>query len=298
MSRRLLLGVVVVLIVTNITTLLAWNKDENVAIDGTKAKIDSGKPVATIGDEEISYNDWMQSLRDVHGKSLLKQLVDHKLVGQLASKRNIEVNEKVIDREIALLTTMQGIMTEEETEVKEKKWRKNIVYRYQLMALLAEDTMVDESEIRAYYNGYQKQYDFQASMQISHIVVSDFKTAKKVIKELNDGASFKLLANEYSIDEETKSAGGYLGFFVNSSQFLPNGYEEIAQEMEQRSYSEPFKSDRGVSIIYLHRKLPSITFTYDEIKPYVKEELALEKNGLSLTANSLWDNADIEWVFE
>ncbi|MGY0695000.1 peptidylprolyl isomerase [Virgibacillus sp. FSP13] len=298
MSRRLLLGIVVVLIVTNITTLLAWNKDENVTIDGTKAKIDSGKPVATVGDEEISYNAWIQSLRDVHGKSQLKQLVDHKLVEQLASNRNIEISEKVIDREIALLTTMQGIMTKEETASKEKKWRKDIVYRYQLMALLAENTKVNEDEVTAYYNGYQKQYDFQATMQLSHIVVSDFKTAKKVVKELDNGASFKLLAKEYSIDEETKSAGGYLGFFVNSSQFLPNGYEEVAKEMEQRSYSEPFKSDHGVSIIYLHRKLPSITFTYDEIKQYIKEELALEKNGRSLTADSLWDKADIKWIYE
>ncbi|GGB51288.1 protein secretion protein [Virgibacillus dakarensis] len=298
MSKRLMLGIIVVLLITNTTTLLFWNQEKKVTIDGSDTKINSKKPVATVGNEEISYKNWMESLRQDHGKKQLKQLIDRKLVKRLADKSNIKVNEKVIDREIALLTTMQGVMTKEETKRREKEWRRDIIYRYQLMGLLTKDTEIPEKEIRAYFDSYHKQYDFQASVQVSHIVLPDLETAKKVEKELAEGASFGLLAREYSIDEETRGEGGYLGFFVNSSQFLPNGYADIAKEMEQRSYSKPIKSGNGTAIIYLHRKLPSITFTYDEIKPYIEEELALKKLGQTLTADPLWDKADIEWVYE
>ena len=68
--------------------------------------------------------------------------------------------------------------------------------------------------------------------------------------------------------------------------------------MEERTYSNPFKSQDGITILYLHRSLPSITFTYDEIKPYIKSELALDKLDQSLTADTLWDELDIEWVYE
>lgn len=298
MPRKLLLGIIVVLMITNITTLLLWDRGERVVIDGSETRIDSKKPVATIGDKKISYGSWIQSLRENHGKGQLKKLIDHELVGQLASEANLEVNEKVIDREIALLTTMQGVMTKGETKQKEKKWKKDIIYRYQLMALLTKDAKAPEDKIRTYFDGYHKQYDFETSIQISHIIVPDKQTAEMVTKELEEGASFGLLAQEYSIDEETKNDLGYLGFFVPKSPFLPDGYAEKAKEMEQRSYSEPFQSGKGVAIIYLHRKLPSITFTYDEIKPYIEEELALEEMGESLTADPLWDEADIEWVYE
>lgn len=122
-------------------------------------------------------------------------------------------------------------------------------------------------------------------------------TAKKVEKELDDGASFQLLAKEYSMDEDTKKDGGYLGYFETTSQFLPNGYYEEAKKMKEGTYSEPFKGGTGVSIIFLHRMLPDINFTYKEIKPYLKRELALDKDDQSLTTEPLWNKLDIEWVY-
>ncbi|WP_164670642.1 peptidylprolyl isomerase [Virgibacillus doumboii] len=298
MKRRFLWGVIAVLLITNIATLLFWNKDEKVALDGSNTEFDPKSPVAAVGGEEVSFQEWMKSLRENHGEEHLRDLIDHEVVKQLAKENNIEISDKVIAREIALLTTMQGVMSKKETKQKEKEWRKDILYRYRLGALLTADASIPESEIQSHYNSYQEQYNFQASMQLSHIVVEDFETAEKVKKELDNGASFDLLATEYSTDEDTKKAGGYLGFFVNTSQFLPGGYAEKATEMEERSYSEPFQTDNGAAIIYLHRKLPSITFSYDEVKPYIRRELAINEQNKTLTAEPLWDKLDIEWVYE
>ncbi|PAV28583.1 protein secretion protein [Virgibacillus profundi] len=302
MSKKLLLGIIIVLVITNIASLLFWNKEETVGIDdgagtGTR-EINSKEPVASIDDEEISYQDWMEALRSTHGEKQMKMMIDRAVVKQLAEENNIEVHDKVIEREIALLTSMQGVMKEEEFAKKQEKWREEIIYRYQLEQLLTMDTQISEEEIQTYYNEYKNQYDFTASMQLSHIIVQNFDTAEKVIKELGDGASFDLLAQEYSLDEESKKDGGYLGFIKTTSQFFPNGYEEVAMEMEEDSYSEAFAADNGIAIIYLHRKLPSIEFTYGEIKAYVKSELALHETDQSLTANPLWEKLDIEWLYD
>lgn len=300
MSKKLLLGIIIVLLITNIATLLFWSADKYVVVDskGENKKINSKKPAAVIDGTKISYNEWMTSLRESNGEKHLKTMIDQAVVEQLAKQKSIKVDDKVIDREIALLTSTQGAMTEDETDRKEEKWREAIIYRYQLEALLTEDIDIPADEISKYYEAYHKQYDFAASRQFSHIVVESNDTAAKIIKELDEGASFHLLAQEYSIDEETKRDGGYLGFFVKGSSFLPSEYDEKADQMKERTYSEPFKSKDGITILFLHRSLPSIKFTYDEIKPYIENELALDKSEQSLTAAPLWDKLDIKWVYE
>ncbi|WP_430789347.1 peptidylprolyl isomerase [Virgibacillus flavescens] len=299
MPKKLLLGIIVVLLVTNVASLLFWNKEEKkVVLDNENAEVNVKEPVATIEGEDISYDDWISKLRDKHGQEQLKQMVDEELVAQLANKNDIEVSEKVIERELALLAGMQGPMTSEEIEQKEEEWRQDIIYRYRLGTLLTMDTTIPEEEMKSYYNEYKNQYNFTASMKVSHIIVNDMETAEKVKKELDNGASFPLLAKEYSIDEDTKKDGGYLGYFQTNSQFLPTGYLDAAKEMKKGTYSEPFKSDAGVAIIYLHRMLPEIDFTYEEIKPYLKTELALDEMDQSLTTEPLWNKLNIEWIYD
>src|SRR5699024_1616969 len=137
-SKRLLLSVIVALIITNIATFLFWNKNESVLIeeDDEGTKVTKNEYVAQIGDEKITYKDWTRSLRETHGKNHLKHLIDRSIVKQMAKQEDIQISDKVIDREIALLTTINGMMTKEEAELEEKKWREDILHRYQLEALL------------------------------------------------------------------------------------------------------------------------------------------------------------------
>src|SRR5690625_1169072 len=264
MSKKLLLGIIIVLVITNIASLFFWNSGEDEAFDsdGGNQTIDTEDAMASVNGEEISYEEWMAVLRDKHGESELRSMIDREVVRQLAEDKDIEIDEKIIDREISMIAAMQGIMEEEAFETEKESWREDIIYRYQLEFLLTEDADIPEEEVEQHYNTYQNQYDFTSSLQLSHIVVEDSDTADKVIEELDQGASFDLLAQEYSIDEETASDGGYLGFIYTTSQFMPDGYAEAAAEVEDNSYSEPLEAGQGIAIIYLHRALPSIEFTY------------------------------------
>ncbi|RDW16872.1 peptidylprolyl isomerase [Oceanobacillus chungangensis] len=299
MSKKLLLGIIIVLLITNIATLLFWNQDEKIVLNDNNGKeVEKKGDVAKVGGEKITYKEWINALTSNFGENQLKKMIDRSVVEQLAKENNIVVDEKVIERELAFLSSMQGVLAEEEIAANEEKWKQDIMYRYQLEQLLTMDIDIPKESIKAHYDEYKNQYNFLASMQVSHIIVDNFDTAEKVKKELDQGAAFPLLAQEYSGDEESRNDGGYLGFITTSSQFFPSGYEEVAKEMKEGTYSEPFQVDTGVAIIYLHRKLPSVTFTYDEIKPYVKSELALQQSQQSLSVDSLWDNLEIEWIYE
>ncbi|GAB3806304.1 peptidylprolyl isomerase [Virgibacillus kimchii] len=300
MSKKLLLGIIIVLVITNISTLFLWDssEDEAMVFDGEDQVKSAEEAIASVNGEEISYQDWMAKLREQHGERELKSMIDREIVRQLAAEQGIEVDDKIVEREISMITAMQGIMPEKELEAEKESWRDDIEYRYQLEFLLTEDVDIPEEEVEQHYNTYQNQYDFTASLQLSHIIVEDFDTAGKVIDELEQGASFDLLAQEYSIDEETNTEGGYLGFIYTSSQFMPDGYEEVADEMEKNTYSDPFAAGQGIAIIYLHRSLPSIEFSYEEMKPYVENELGLHELEQSLSADSLWDDMEIEWIYE
>ncbi|MBC5638428.1 peptidyl-prolyl cis-trans isomerase [Ornithinibacillus sp. BX22] len=298
MSNKLLLSVIVVLLITNVATMLLWKNDRSDESIVEDEEVDTQKPVASIGGTEISFQDWMKSLRESYGKKELKTLIDQEVVKKLAQEQNITVSEKVIERDIALLTTMQGLTTEEELKELEENWREDIIYRYQLEAMLAQDVQVPEEDVQAYFTKYDNQYQFSESFQLSHILVANRETANKVYEELEAGASFSLLAKEYSIDEDTRENGGYLGFNSSSTEFIPSNYFDIAKGLEEYTYSEPFVTSNGVAILFLHKKLPDITFSYEELKPYIRNELALQSINQNLVADPLWEKFDIEWVYD
>lgn len=298
MTRKFLWGVIIVLLVTNLTTLAIWMNERNGSVnDLFGLGLRKGDPVATIGDQDISYEVWAKSLEGKYGKQVLKDLVNKDLVFRLAEREGININEKLLERELSLLFTMEGVLTKEEISKKEKEWEKDVTYHLYLKELLTKDIAVSDQEIEEYYSNYKGQYEFEESIQLSHIVVNDTDTADKVISELEDGYSFSALAKEYSLDESSRNDGGYLGFFTKGSEFLPSDYYERAVKLEEHSYSPPFITDEGVVILYLHRLLPSVSFSYEEIKPHIKREIALEQVS-SVEAGHLWEEFGVNWIYE
>lgn len=310
MTKRNLLIIISVLLLTNIFTLIySKNKNQEDAhlsselndFEGnlTKKDVTSSEDfVASFGDEYITYKDWMKSLREVHGKEHLKTMILEKVVDQLAKERNFKVNEKVIEREIAFLTTMSGLMSEDQLAKQQERWKEELYFQHQLEALLTEDIQVSEEEAQVHYESYRNQYDFSATFQISHIVVEDRKTAEKVKRELDQGALFSLLAQEYSIDEQTKNSGGYLGYFTKGSQFVPYGYEEIIENLEEQSYSDPINLGKEYVIVYLHRELPSLKFSFEELKEEISRELALKQIDKEKKLQEIWEEQNIDWIFD
>lgn len=303
-NKQLLTGIVIILLLTNIYTLFFLKGKDKKGLSEDhyehfrEEEGSADEIVAQVGEVKITYKDWVSSLQRDVGKKHLKDMIDRELVKALFAESGLQIHDKLIEKEIAYLASMQGIMTPDEIEKEEEKWRADALFRYQLEALLTEGETVSEEEIQNHFYQYGSQYNFTASMQFSHIVVENEEIAQKVKSELDEGADFHLLAQEYSKDEDTQAKGGYLGYYTTASRLVPAKYFEIGGSMQEHSYSEPFQVDQGFAMIYLHRSLPDIEFTYEEIKEHIKNELILTKLEQPLTTDPLWEKLDIDWIFK
>ncbi len=302
MTRKFLWGIVVVLLITNLTTLLIWVNVKGQVQNTEDPKdnpvvADRNEPVALVGGEPIEFNEWEQTLQKQYGETVLRDMIDRRIVFNMAEELNINIEEKLIQRELSLMETMLGVMQEEKIEEKRKQWVEDIRYRFYLEELLTKDIGIEAEKIRDYYDEHEDPYELQETYQLSQILVKTEQEANKVKKELDEGASFEMLAREYSTDEYTRENGGYLGYYSKESQYLPGVYYRTADQLSVNSYSQPFKTDQGHVLIYVHRKLPAITFSFKEVQKQIKRELALEYVGDSFSAKPLWEEAQVEWVF-
>jgi len=256
------------------------------------------KEVAKIGKEEISYADWLQALLDEYGKKVLTDMINKEVVFQLANEKQLEVPEKYMDRELSRMYLMYGVLSNDKEEQLREKWEEQISYRYFLQALLTEKSSVDDAQVKEYFDHYKNQYQFSEMVQFSHITAATEDDARTVMERLDNGDSYGNLAEQYSIDEDTRDKKGYLGYFAETTSFLPSVYFDIANELGEGEYSEPYLINGGYAIVKVHRILPAIELTYEEAYEEVKQDIILSNLPSAIDAKVLWEELEVETIYE
>lgn len=147
--------------------------------------------------------------------------------------------------------------------------------RYAKLQLLQEAAQRDgikvtDDEIKTYYDRLGKE------VKASHILVADEKTAKKLKKQIDDGADFAKLAKKNSTDTSSAENGGELGWFGPDEMVGP--FTDAAYDMKKGEVSDPVKSDYGYHIIKLEdTRDKKVDGSLDEKKDEIKEKLQLAK---------------------
>lgn len=137
---------------------------------------------------------------------------------------------------------------------------------------------ITDSEIQNYYDN-----DVFGDIKAKHILISPntdddmtdeektkaekkaLKKAKKIIKELDEGADFEKLAKKYSDDSGTASKGGKITVKYGD---VVDEFWNGANELEDGTYSStPVKSDYGYHIIYRikQKAKPKLSKVKDDI---------------------------------
>ncbi len=194
------------------------------------------------------------------GLGALLDLVDFDVLSQ-----QYEIDEAEVDKIIAQykeknanfeeFLTAQGFKDEAEL-------RQYIELNLYRQKVADEISVVTDEELE---KAYERAYEIGAR----HILVSDEKTAKEIIKKLDEAedkeATFQELAKEYGTDG-TKDKGGDLGTFGQGAMI--SDFEDAAYALEVGTYTtEPVKTQFGYHVIY--------KYSEGEKKPFeeVKEEL-------------------------
>src|SRR5262245_53661179 len=106
--------------------------------------------VATIGKKTISRQDWLNELEARYGKDVLKEMVDQKVIEEIAAKYDIEISDQDVEREYRMLQTTYNTFSPKK-QANEKKWKGQIRNTLLLEELLTRDAEVSNKELKSYY---------------------------------------------------------------------------------------------------------------------------------------------------
>ncbi|MGG5254563.1 peptidyl-prolyl cis-trans isomerase [Neobacillus sp. SM06] len=292
MRKKELWLIIAGLIFINILTIVFFFGKSG-GVTGTAAY----EQVATVGGKTISRQDWLNELEARYGKEVLKEMIDQKVIQEMADKYKITVSDKDVERQLRMAQATYGPSATASYTSDENKWKEQVKNNLLLEEILTKDVVVSESEMKKYYQENQAQFQIPTAYHLSHILVKTKDDAKKALKELSQGSSFSALAMERSIEEFSANQGGDIGYISQDDEQYPPEYIKIAKKLKPGTYSSPIKVKQGYAILKLHKVIKGQAFTYEEVKSQIRRQIAMEQMKVPASASSFWDEVKVDWFY-
>lgn len=212
----------------------------------------------------------------------LDQMINENLLLQEAKKQGFSIKDHEVDTEIVDLISKSS-MTEDQlkSNLEDNSFTMDYFrnyYQNQMIITkfvnytLFSDLIVSDEEIEQYFVENKDQFEpMEGEIRARHILVETEEDADGIYDELQNGADFKELAKERSIDYASGISGGDLGFF-SKGQMVPE-FEDTAFALEVNDISEPVKTDFGWHIIQRQPDDVELEDLYD----LIKETLLIDK---------------------
>lgn len=252
--------------------------------------------VATVGKSKISRQEWLNELETRYGKDVLKDMIDQKVVLEMAKKYEIEISEEDIEREYRLLQTRYSSLSELKG-TSENRWKEQIRNSLLQEEILTKDVVVSDKELKAYYEKNKELFNIPTSYHLSHLIVKTKLEAETALKELAEGSSFAALAMERSIEEFSANEGGDIGYLVEGDERVPAEYIQAVKKLAEGAWSEPIKVEQGYAIVLLEGKIKGKNYSFEEVKQPIRRQMALEQMKTSASSDVFWEEAKVEWFY-
>jgi parvulin-like peptidyl-prolyl isomerase len=218
------------------------------------APTETPTPIAAlVSGEPIYLSDFEDELaryRDAHGTDLatseanetvLRALIDRKLLAQGAKLQGYSFDEAMIDQKIDQLIVDLG-----EEAVLQTWLQRNHYTLASFRDALAEENLAS-AMVGLIVEGVSK-LDVHANAL--HILVATESEAGQLRGQILSGADFAELAVIHSLDLSTRPAGGDLGWFARGTLTIPE-VEEIVFSLQPGDLSEVIDSELGFHLILL-----------------------------------------------
>ncbi|WP_226677525.1 peptidyl-prolyl cis-trans isomerase [Rossellomorea aquimaris] len=286
-KRSILMGIIGVLLVTNLITLV-WN--------WSSGKVGTPEVVASVGGESVTREDWLYSLEQQHGKEELRALINQKVIEQLAEKYDIDVSNKEVEQEYYLIQSVYNAYDEENFE-DEETLKKQIRSELLLEELITKDVQIPEKELEKFYTQNEDQYSIPKMYKLKQLKVADRTEAEQVIEELDAGSNFEALAIERSIDEQSAHLGGDIGYVPLDGDILSDEAKGEVEPLSQGEWTSPIQQEEGYVIYYVDDILKERHFAYKDVKSQIRRQIALEQVETPLKPESFWDEMKVDWFY-
>lgn len=294
LKRSVLISLVFILLSANVVTLLYFTKAE--AGPG-QAELAGAETAATVGGEIISRESWMFEMEKRYGKEVLRELINQKVMIQLAEKYDIKVTDEELYKEVALIKSVYSSYDKDLT-ASEDILRERVRTELLLEKLVTKDVEIPSEEIEKYYNENREQYSIPEMYNLSQIVAETREEAEQIVSEIEEGSNFHALAMERSIDDISAVQGGNIGYIPAGSHILAGDSAEAIQSLDKGERSEIIELGGRYYIFLLNDTLEARDYSLDDVKEQIRRRLAMEQVEKSVKPEEFWEELEVEWFYE
>lgn len=202
-------------------------------------------------------------------ESVRESLIQQALMAQDAKAQGLDSNP-LVQAQMALASQAALV----------RIWQQNV---------LAKQTISD-ADVQQEYAAQLAQMGTEQWL-IGHIVVADEAVAKRLIARLQQGETLAALAAEFSLDPDSKTQGGVVGW-VARDQLVPEVAQAMAQMTAPQLWPQPVRTALGWHVLNLQAVRPVTPPALDKIRPQLLELLA--QKTLAQKLQELRQKASIE----
>ena len=194
--------------------------------------------VAQVGDESIYKKDVEELIAslgpglrskesgDAARRDYLQSLIDQKLLVRAARARSLDKTQ-MFDEQLAA------------------RFREKVINTYQARTVYTRIEITDEKMRQRFAQG-----QYQREKSLSRLVVDSLEDARKIRRQIAQGAALDSLAKAYSRDGRTPPRGGHLGYLNRVGAVQAGIAPQIFVALSPGAVSEVVPVDDGFELIY------------------------------------------------
>ncbi len=263
--------------------------------------VTSNQIVAAVNGTEITLEEFYETLEEHFGAYVLSQMILDIVIEQKQEELGIYVDQEILNSILA--DTIYQLGGEQgynnylaQLGMNDKTYREQLEFELTLFLLSKAETTVTPEQIIEFFEENEDYFAQPEAVQASHILVETEAEAVEIITKLNSGAKFEELANEHSTDTQTKTQGGYLGYF-GRNMMVPE-FEELAFSLPVNTYNK-VETSYGWHVVLVTDKVDAkpadLDAQWDEVEQTLIEYLASDLNTYIM---KLEQEADVEILRE
>lgn len=226
----------------------------------------------------------------------LRRLIDHRLQVQAAEQHGLSVNDQELRQALEEIKSRNGFASDEQLsaalaaerltlEEYRERLRREILTAKLVNREVRSRVVVSPGELRDYYTGHADEFSLPQRVKLRQIFLAapagdpalrDGKRTRgqELLKQLQDGADFALLARRYSDGPEAKE-DGELGWFAPGS-LMPE-LDAAAVTLKEGQLSGLIESPAGWHILRVEQREGSQQMPFEQAREALRERLMEEK---------------------
>ncbi|MEO3948084.1 peptidylprolyl isomerase [Gorillibacterium sp. CAU 1737] len=281
---KLLWGIIVILTGVGLVLFrIAITQPPASVPDASGTSGEESRVVGRIGDKVITSEMVRQKVYSKYGLDVLNQMIDHLAIQLEADDRGLRVDSKEIQSELERM--QQGYGSEEEfyKSMKEQvgmtkeELQEDVYFKLLVEKAATADIVVGENEISDYIKENPDEFADTEQLHLQFILNETLEQANRTYELATQGNDFSTLARERSLDINTASEGGDLGWVEENDPFVSPNILKAAKELQIGQIGQPVQAETGYAVVKLIDRKDDRKSNPEAIRESVRKQLALQK---------------------